>query len=305
VIGALVMCYLSKNEQAIEAGNERLSATAGNPNELAYILVVSEIFVLHGFLAARTLLAKALMAALAVVIVYFIPLTGSRQGLLGLIMIILIYASLKLEFKNIGSSIRSVLVAGLFTLALAGSILYAQRTTYFDRFTDFLESVQTGRIDQKGRTGASVRNRYLFYKYGLDIAAHNPAFGVGLDNFKLAIAEYPGFGGHASYAHSNYVEILADTGVPGFILYFSMYVAIGKRLFRLRGRVKERSDVQLYHTLIVLLSTTLITDFSMVSYYDKIAWIVLSSIIAATLVLERKLANVPSMLHTGKRNAAA
>jgi len=46
---------------------------------------------------------------------------------------------------------------------------------------------------------------------------------------------------------------------------------------------------QLYHALIVLFGVILVSDLAMVSYYDKIAWIVLSSVIGGALLLERRL----------------
>ncbi len=49
------------------------------------------------------------------------------------------------------------------------------------------------------------------------------------------------------------------------------------------------AERQLYHALIVLFCVILVSDLAMVSYYDKIAWIVLSSVIGSTLLLERKL----------------
>ena len=115
--------------------------------------------------------------------------------------------------------------------------------------------------------------------------------GVGLDNFRVAIVDYPGFRGPRSgyYAHSNYIEVLADTGFTGFVLYFLMYVVFARRLLKLRKRNLNVPDRRLYHALIVLFCVILVSDVAMVSYYDKIAWIVFSSAIAGALILERRV----------------
>lgn len=293
VIGALMMCYLSARSGPVQPADERFTGTAGNANELGYVLVVSVVFLLYAMFSVRSVVFKIASAALAAVIVYFIPLTGSKQALIALFVAAAVYMLLKLELKNAAKIMRSVVIASLFVGALAASLVYFQRTTYFDRFRDFSDAAVSGKMDKSGRTGESTKLRYLFYVNGLDMALRNPALGVGLDNFRLAIIDYPGFRGvrTGSYAHSNYIEVLADTGFPGFVLYFSIYVVLGRRLVRLRKQNMNTRDRQLYHALIVLFCVILVSDLAMVSYYDKIAWIVLSSAIAGALLLERRLSD--------------
>ncbi len=291
VIGAFMMCYLSASSEPVQPADERLTGTAGNANELGYLLIVTEVVLLYAMFGSRTIGLKVASAALAAVIVYFIPLTGSKQALISLFVVAIVYMLLKIEWRNATTIMRSLLVVALMAGALAASLAYFRGTPYFDRFVDFIDAAASGTLDESAQTGESTKRRYLFYVNGLDMALRNPALGVGLDNFRVAITDYPGFRGvgSGSYAHSNYIEVLADTGFPGFILYFSIYVVLGRRLVRLRKRNLSPQDRQLYHALIVLFGVILVSDLAMVSYYDKIAWIVLSSVIGGALLLERRL----------------
>jgi O-antigen ligase len=290
VIGALIMCYLSASSEPVQPADERLTGTAGNANELGYVLIVTEVILLYAMFVARTIGLKVASAALAAVIVYFIPLTGSKQAMILLFVVAVVYMILKTEWKNATTIMRSLLVVGVIAGALAASLTYFHRTTYFDRFVDFSDSAISGKLGESGRTGESTKNRYLFYVNGLDMALRNPALGVGLDNFRVAITDYPGFRevGGGSYAHSNYIEVLADTGFPGFVLYFSIYVVLGRRLIGLRKQNMNTRDRQLYHALIALFCVILVSDIAMVSYYDKIAWIVMASVIGGALLLQRR-----------------
>ena len=291
IIGALLMCYLAARAGPIEPTDERLTATAGNANTLGYVLVVACVLLVHAMFSVRSLVLKAGTVVLAAVIVYVIPLTGSKQALISLFIAAAAYMALKIDFKSARQVVRSFAVITMFLCALTAALFYFERTAYFDRLLDFRDAAIAGKLDESGRTGESTKNRYLFYVNGIDMAAHNPAVGVGLDNFRLAITEYPGFRGlrMGAYAHSNYIEVLADTGFIGFMLYFAMYVVLARRLLRLRKMALRGPDRQFYHVLTVLFCVILVSDLAMVSYYDKIAWIVLSSTIGGAFLLERRL----------------
>ena len=286
VIGAVAMCYLSTVPGLVQMADDRLTGTAGNANELGYVLVVAMIFLLYAMFSARGLPVKLASAALAAVPVYFIPLTGSKQAIITMVAAAALYMYLKLDFRNAATTMRSVFVVASFAVAIWAALSYFESTPPFVRFADFMDSATSGELDKSGTTGESTRDRYLFYVNGLDIALRHPALGVGLDNFRVALSRYPGFLA-APYAHSNYIELLTGTGYIGFILYFSIYLVLARRLLRLRKQPMTAPGRQLYHACIVLLCTIVLSDFAMVSYYDKIAWIVLSSVIASTLLLER------------------
>ena len=71
----------------------------------------------------------------------------------------------------------------------------------------------------------STQVRFDLVFIGLRIFAENPIFGCGLGQF--GVASETGY-----YAHNEIAEILSTTGLPGFLIYFSVYVMVWRRLSR-------------------------------------------------------------------------
>jgi O-antigen ligase len=192
---------------------------------------------------------------------------------------------LVLRFKsNLGKRPGYALVmAGVMLAGLVGSVIYLQTSKHFDRMELVVSAVESGDIE---KAGGSAQGRLYLYKRGLEIAAAHPALGVGLDNFRLMLPGYSGTRG-GTYAHSNFVEMLADTGVVGFLLYFSIYVSVFRRLWRSAKRLRDRKQQELYVSTFALMAIYVVYDFAMVSYSEKLSWLVLASIIAAAYLLDK------------------
>ena len=71
--------------------------------------------------------------------------------------------------------------------------------------------------------------RSQMYVRGVDLFWENPLAGVGLGNFQVV-------SGLGAYSHSDYIEVASNTGIIGFILYFSIY---GMILWRLLWLVRN------------------------------------------------------------------
>ncbi len=293
-IGTLIMSYLSLHQGPTYGGEGRLTGTLGNANHFGYMLVISLIIIFYAFFSFKNRLLKSVVVAMGAVLVYFIAFTGSKQALFGMFLVMLIYAIIKMNFHNLRRTLKSMVLMLLFTTIIVSAFIFVSNTPYFNRATEFMESVTHGKMGKTSSTGnTSTIKRYLFYVYGFDIAVKHPGLGVGLDNFRVAIKEYPGFMFYnmGTYAHSNYIELMADTGFIGFILYMGIYIVLGMRLLRFRKQPLEAAEQELYHAMIVFYFFVLASDFFRVSYYDKISWIVLSSVIATTQLLERRQNN--------------
>ena len=124
--------------------------------------------------------------------------------------------------------------------------------------------VFTSQFYQPGGDGDVSRVELI--KQGLRVAADNPVLGVGLGNFQL-------YSVLDQYAHNNYVELLADTGFVGAILYYGIYVCIILKLFKLR---KQTTSPMLKMILIYILFDLLIWQNFDVTYLKKETWIFLA-----------------------------
>ena len=74
----------------------------------------------------------------------------------------------------------------------------------------------------------SVNQRLRYYEDVLTHLSSNPIFGVGLGNWKLKSIEYDAndiLGYVVPYhAHSDFIQLGAELGIIGFILYLSIFL---------------------------------------------------------------------------------
>jgi O-antigen ligase len=82
------------------------------------------------------------------------------------------------------------------------------------------------RFDGRGR----------FYGEVVELVRRYPVLGVGLDRFRY----YDQYG---YAAHSDYVALIGETGVPGFTLYFSAYAIVLARLRKAIRTSRSREAV--------------------------------------------------------------
>jgi O-antigen ligase len=61
--------------------------------------------------------------------------------------------------------------------------------------------------------------RFHFWQVAWQIIIHNPIIGAGLDAFGVAFTRYDTWNGlyRVEQAHNDYLQILADAGIPGFL----------------------------------------------------------------------------------------
>ncbi|NCC92333.1 MAG: O-antigen ligase family protein, partial [Opitutae bacterium] len=78
----------------------------------------------------------------------------------------------------------------------------------------------------------SSQTRLELFLTGLRVFAQNPIFGTGLGQFGVVSRT-----GH--YAHNEFAEIIATTGLPGFLMYFSIYLLVWRRLTGCLRRVAD------------------------------------------------------------------
>ena len=81
-------------------------------------------------------------------------------------------------------------------------------------------------IAKWGMLENSFQGRYEVWKGALTLAASFPLLGTGLGTFQLAYPPYKATGFGATiydHAHNDYVEMLADTGLAGFIPWIAFF----------------------------------------------------------------------------------
>lgn len=120
-----------------------------------------------------------------------------------------------------------------------------------------------------GAGDASAYTRLNMMKYGMDMFKKNPISGVGFGNYGYYAYRYYGLFAQ-TYAHSNYIELLADLGIIGFILYYMVpvYCCVHLGLQLLSVRESER---KLCAFLFVNIFVRLLMDTVKITYDDELA----------------------------------
>jgi O-antigen ligase len=222
-----------------------------NPNDLAALTIL--IVGLSGFLALGRyprwvrLLAVASAAGNAMIII----ITQSRGALVGLVVGTMF---LLLRSRNRVRLIRFGAIAAL------GITLYAPASVW-ERFSrmKFLQSTET-----LGEADSSAAQRYIIFQIAKQISKEHLAYGVGLGAYSLAHSEYAEErvewrdGRGERDAHNMYLSVLAETGVPGLLLFLGF---LGSAL-----RYAMQTEKSLRETDPVMAEQLRVLRFALVAY---------------------------------------
>ena len=176
---------------------------------------------------------------------------------------------------------RNVLKAAIFPILFISFVLtaatsYILLSPHAHRLQELIVIYQTGDIEEGDQ---SVEGRVALAKTAMITTVRHPLFGVGLDNYQLVRNEATGVV-VGTYAHNNYLELSATTGLIGLLLYAGIYLSIGRRLSYLRRNGFVGEDPAVFSACVGVLLLFLLFDFAMVSYAEKLTWFILGGVIA-------------------------
>jgi O-antigen ligase len=208
--------------EASDSGVKYLTGTLGNPNHFAFYLgMVLPLFLALLFLklqfleTGKSLREKIiaavdknklllLYAAVPVLLGTGIILTGSRAGIITMVLSFLIFAQLAVYLKQV-KSIRKKLAFFFIVITAAALFIGVQNTVKKFLSTSFESS-----------------GRFLRWPATLAMSKEFLIFGAGLGTYRYSYFLYdPDEAGNwSTHAHNDYLEILAEGGIIGGILFF-------------------------------------------------------------------------------------
>jgi len=217
-------------------GGQRLSGIARNANSFAILMVYATACLAYFWMIpTRTFwlrwVKRALIAMCAALMMYGTILSGSRKGVLAMVLLYVLWGFFC--YRRDLARKPALLVTVIFaTLLLGGAAWgYAQTSDLARRFDKTLDGYRRG-----GIAGGLGESRSGMYRDALNMIRKNPVGGVGLNCYRLR--------SHSQLvSHSEYAEIAADTGLVGAGIYFSWYVVFWMRLGRIRKWTKKRDRV--------------------------------------------------------------
>jgi len=207
-----------------------------DPNDSAMYLV-SALPILVFFAVSSKRLPWRLFAGLAAFTTLgAIVATQSRGGFLGLAAVLIF---MLLFFKGIQVATK-VLVVGVFCIGLA----FTADAAYWERMETITEM-------EDGYGEGTVGGRLDIWGRGVGYMLQNPLTGVGLFNFPVAEGRSPlisdlirrGIGAKYSAAHSMWVQVGAELGIPGLLAFVGLFGHVGWGLWGIsKRRSRWRTD---------------------------------------------------------------
>ncbi|MGD0596385.1 MAG: O-antigen ligase family protein [Sedimentisphaerales bacterium] len=242
---------LSGEYQRAEFVGERAAGITLNANSFAITLLMASAICLFFFRIWKSIFIKAGLVVLILGCAKLILSSGSRKGFIGFLLLLglwFIFSYRKQIFKKplqfVIGSIAVITIAGLFYTWSHGSITMQR----FEK-QDFAKDT-----------------RMSLYRAGFVIIAKHPVFGVGLNHYRIV-------SGEELYSHSNYIELMSTTGIPGAIIYYSIYLILWLRLSRLGKLDLPDRDKELVNLGKILLLLQAPLDLVGVFYLSKLTWI--------------------------------
>jgi O-antigen ligase len=253
--------------------SDRIGSTLLNANLYSFALMFGVLLaarrLVMGQLAhrIRPISAIALVAYILFTLYVLVYLAGSRKGmaltLVGLVFMLVFWIWQQPIERRVLLSAVSLLV-----FCAVGYFLY--KSPQFARFADISNLLEGRTVEDTG-----LVKRTLLFRDAFDLWLQRPFTGWGLDQFRIV-------SGWGMYSHSNYVELLANHGLVGLLLYVGVYISglIGviRRIVRSAGPIERTAAAW----SLLLLGLLVAWDFGAVSYYEKMAWMMVGAAVCVT-----------------------
>ncbi|RPI60745.1 MAG: O-antigen ligase domain-containing protein [Planctomycetaceae bacterium] len=159
---------------------------------------------------------------------------------------------------------RPLLLIATSAVLFIGTLVFIQviMTTHAGaRFTAVIDN-----------TSDATEKRTDLYHDAWKVFSEHPISGVGLNCFVLHTQIL-------QQAHSEYMEIAADTGIVGAILYFSIYFVMWRRAGKIVKYSSDQAAVKIAQLFRAFLVVIMLTNFGRWNYDAKTTWIMFASFI--------------------------
>ena len=226
----------------------------------------------------KTGFTKVLLLSLMIPMLAGATRTGSRMGLLALVMGLLLYL--------IHASVRQkviVIAAGIVFLILALFFL-PQKTR--ERFTTYFEAHSAQSLE----AAQSAETRKYALIRGLQLTVEHPFLGVGPGEFEDAEAADAREHGQAPlwrYTHNSFTQVSSETGLIGLGLFAFAFFGAYRGLSRIRNKYPDvRVRQAALFTQMAVLMTAVGVFFLSVAYGG-----IITAVIAVSATFQAAVAN--------------
>lgn len=227
-----------------------LKGNTGNINIFSASLLYKIPFILIGIwhYGARF---RGLWLCLALVMTLSgVLLVNARASLLALIAILLVFIAYTIITHK---KDKNLLIRGsIILIPLAISFLWVNNIRKDSTDSRYGRST-IERLQDINTEDGGAQARFMYWNNALKFAGDNPLFGIGLGNWRVESIAYeaPRRSSVSLNTHNDYLEVLAETGIPTGIVYFSIFVLL--LVFNLKNLFKSKTRDAQYIALLALM----------------------------------------------------
>ena len=210
---------LSGQYQSVVMGDEKAESLLGS-NGFGYLMLLTTICLayLWTIYKKKLYIKTFFLVPFFMLSSFFTLLSGSRKAMLSLTLFYILW----LWFCHRKVLLRKplVLLAVLFIFIFGGikAIGIVKESEAGDRFARAWLELTEGTVTTRG----GLSNRVFLYKKGFSSVAKSPVLGIGLAHFQYQ--DDVGI-----MAHSDFLAVAIGSGVPGLLLYSSIFVILWLR----------------------------------------------------------------------------
>ncbi len=180
---------------------------------------------------------RILVMAGAVPISIVVIKTGSRMGLIGLAVVLLVYFMRQKLMAKVAMA-----VGALVLLPFAWSLLPKESVERYKTIMDSGANVTSG-AELSARESREQRKELFFES--LRVTAHHPVFGVGPGNFATYTANENTGGPAWRETHNSITQASSEAGIPAMLAYVAILLYTLKMSWRIYRRTRNSEEHRL------------------------------------------------------------
>lgn len=260
IVGAIILSVRIVNEYgginemielASSEGETRIGGLFGNENGIG-------LFLANGILCCVVFLIKkkkSIISFITIVSIFLLGtmllFTGSRKSLVFALSGVLFIVYLNYRKSKVGKKIFVFILMVLIVFMLYNAIsTLPMFSTINQRFELLFEG-----IAGEDNSYETDRVRKMMITEGLNAFYQKPLFGHGTGySYKL----------FRTYSHNNFVELLMNYGIVGFVLYYSIYICLAVKLV---SHLKTNDIIVVY--FLVYICVQVFLGVGWVNYYER------------------------------------
>ena len=229
------------------AAMSRIGTDIGNQNLIGMYCAFSVILSIYKFVVCKH--NNRLIWVLPVIIcVPAVMFSGSRKAVITIIIAVIFFILFYSENRDL---VKRVIYGFII---IGGLIIVISQVPAFqvieDRFGELFSFVNAGTSQIQGDL-----NRIRYINVGLEGFKESPIIGNGFCYSYFILS---------AYTHNNYIELLLNQGLVGFIAYYSVYLKIIMSGIKFRKSNKKGNAL-----LMMIMVSILVCEFGMVTYYNR------------------------------------